>query len=132
MGGNDSTAPRSASRETPTKRGAAAERLAAEWLEARGLQVIARNVRYRGGEIDLICRDRESLVFVEVRQRSNTRFGGAAASITASKIARIVMAARLYLAANPTHARRPARFDCVLCGPNGEVEQWLRDAFQAD
>ena len=70
-------------RPTPAQaRGAAAEALAAEHLAAQGLRLIARNVRCRGGEVDLICLDRSHVVFVEVRLRTSTRFGGAAASIT--------------------------------------------------
>jgi putative endonuclease len=131
MGGKDSTGTPRPRRETPTQRGVAAESVAADWLQAQGLRIVARNVRYRGGEIDLICRDRGALVFVEVRQRSDGRFGGAAESITAAKIARIVLAARLYLAANPALASLPARFDCVLLGAGDRVERWIRDAFPA-
>lgn len=59
------------------KRGVAAELLAERYLTARGLIVEARNYRVRGGEIDLVCRDGESLVFVEVRLRSHVDYGGA-------------------------------------------------------
>lgn len=133
MGGNDSTrtAPRPAA--TARERGLAAERLAADWLAGRGLVVIERNVRYRGGEIDLVCREGGTLVFVEVRQRGDSRFGGAAESITPAKIRRIVLAARLYLAAHPALASLPARFDCVLLDTaTGTDLRWLRDAFPAD
>ena len=82
-------------------RGAAAEALAAEYLSARGLAIVARNYRCRGGEIDLIARDGDTLVFVEVRLRSSTAFGGAAAGITAAKRRRIALAARHL----PGHAR---------------------------
>jgi len=70
-------------------RGAAAEALAARFLAARGLTIIARNYRCRGGDIDLIARDRDTLVFVEVRLRSGDAFGGARASITAAKRRRL-------------------------------------------
>ncbi len=66
-------------------RGASAEALAASWLEARGLKLIARNVRFRYGEIDLVMDDGEALVFVEVRYRARDDYGGAAASVTAAK-----------------------------------------------
>jgi len=93
-------------------RGAAAEALAADFLAARGLTVVARNYRCRSGEIDIVARDRGVLVFVEVRLRSSTAFGGAAASITAAKRARMARAARHYLA----HLGRepPCRFDAIL------------------
>ena len=64
--------------------GAAAETLAAEFLEARGLAVVKRNYRCRGGEIDLIARHATTLVFVEVRLISST-FGGARAGTTDAK-----------------------------------------------
>lgn len=116
-----------------TRPGDAAEALAARHLEAAGLKVLARNFRCRGGEIDLVCRDRGALVFVEVRLRSNRDFGGAGASITATKRARIVLAARHYLAAHPADAQRDCRFDAVLLDRLDAARiEWLRDAFAAD
>ena len=108
--------------------GAAAEALAARHLERQGLRVIARNYRCRGGEIDLICEDRGCLVFVEVRLRRDSRFGGAAASIGHGKQARLMIAARHYLAGR---RERVCRFDAVLLSDlqEGSIE-WVRDAFQ--
>jgi len=74
-----------------------------------------------------ICRDGRVLVFVEVRQRSRSDYGGAGASITISKQRRIVLAARHYLAGQP---ECDCRFDCVLI--EGERLEWLKDAFTAD
>ena len=133
MGGKDSTRAAPQGAASARERGLAAERLAADWMAAQGLAVIDRNVRFRGGEIDLICRDHGTLVFVEVRQRGASRFGGAAESITPAKIRRIVLAARLYLAAHPALASLPARFDCVLLDTATVPEvRWLRNAFSAD
>ncbi len=92
--------------------GARAEALAADYLVAQGLHVVARNFRTRRGEIDLVMRDRASLVFVEVRLRTRSAFGGAAASITATKRARLVAAARAYLAT--LEREPPCRFDAIL------------------
>ena len=115
---------------TRQAQGAAAEQLAADYLQGRGLRLIERNFRVRGGEIDLICRDGASTVFVEVRLRSHTDFGGAAASITATKQARLVLAARHWL---QRHGETPCRFDCVLLdGLEPKNIEWLRDAFSAD
>lgn len=111
-------------------KGAAAEDEAARHLAAHGLRVIERNFRVRGGEIDLICRDGEAVVFVEVRLRRNLGFGGAGGSITATKQARIVMAARHWLARHRQYGEAPCRFDCVLL--DGDSVEWLRDAFAAD
>lgn len=112
--------------------GQQAEALAARFLERHGLQVVAQNFRCRGGEIDLVCRERRTLVFVEVRLRRNANYGGAAASITASKQARIILAARHYLSANAA-SESDCRFDCVLLdGLDENRIEWVRDAFSAD
>jgi len=107
-------------------RGAAAEALAAEFLTTRGLTIVARNYRCRGGEIDLIARDREMLVFVEVRLRSGRAFGGAAASITHAKRLRLKRAAGLYLAA--LGREPPCRFDAILLDAlDSSRIEWLVD-----
>lgn len=113
--------------------GNAAEDLAATHLESTGLRILMRNYRVRGGEIDCIALDGNTLVFVEVRLRRNTRFGGAAASIDNRKQQRIIHAARCYLLRYPRQAERPCRFDCVLLGSlNTDQLEWIKDAFQAD
>jgi putative endonuclease len=106
--------------------GTAAEDLASRFLAGQGLAIVERNWRRRCGEIDLIARDGATLVFVEVRLRRGAAFGGAAASITAAKRARIVAAAQLYLARMP---RPPAcRFDAVLLDALDPARvEWLRD-----
>lgn len=106
--------------------GERAERLAADYLAARGVTIIERNFRRRCGELDLVARDGETLVFVEVRLRTRRDFGGAAASITAAKRARIAAAAGLYLA-RLGHTP-PCRFDAVLLDAldPGRIE-WLKD-----
>ena len=78
--------------------GRAAEAIAAEHLSGHGLAIVERNVRSRHGEIDIVARDGDTLVFVEVRLRRPGRFGGAAGSITAAKRARMTAAAGEYLA----------------------------------
>jgi putative endonuclease len=107
--------------------GAAGEETAARYLVACGLQVLARNFRVKGGEIDLICRDGSATVFVEVRRRARSDFGGAAGSITLRKRQRLILAARHWLA---RHGDCACRFDCVLI--EGEQLEWVRDAFSAD
>jgi putative endonuclease len=111
--------------------GPAAEALAARHLASRGLAIVERNARSRYGEIDLVARDGDTLVFVEVRLRRSDRFGGAAASIGAAKRARMIAAAGGYLARLP---RAPAcRFDVVLLdGLDGARVEWLRDVVDAD
>ena len=106
--------------------GARAEALAEAFLAERGLTIVTRNWRTRRGEIDLIARHAGVLVFVEVRLRRNVRFGGAGASITATKRARIVAAANQYLA-GLAHTP-PCRFDAVLLDAlDVRRIEWLRD-----
>lgn len=109
-------------------RGEAAEELAAAYLQRQGLRLLARNWRVRGGEIDLVCADGATLVFVEVRLRRSRAFGGAAASITAAKKRRLILAARHYL---QRHPGEPAcRFDAILLESLSEAKLlWLKNAF---
>ncbi len=110
--------------------GAAFEKHAERYLQQQGLHVLERNVRYRYGEIDLIMRDAKgTLVFVEVRARSRpTRFGGAQASITATKKARIHRAAQGYLTRWPGPLPR-CRFDVLAFEGSNII--WLVDVLHA-
>ena len=111
---------------TLPNRGAAAEALAAEFLQGQGLTIIARNYRCRGGEIDLIASDGDTLIFVEVRLRSDAAFGGAAESITMAKKRRLAFAAAHYL--SRLNREPPCRFDAILLAAldPGRIE-WLVD-----
>ncbi len=116
------------------QRGGEAETLAAEYLSARGLEVLARNIRCKGGELDLLCRDGELLVVVEVRQRSRHDYGGALASITWRKRRKIIRATRYLLKTAPQWRNRRLRFDVI--GLQGLPErapelEWIKDAFRA-
>lgn len=115
--------------DTTTDAGRQAEHLAARHLERHGLRIVARNYRCRGGEIDLVCREGKTLVFVEVRLRRNAAFGGAGASITPGKQRRIALAAAHYLSARGQD-NAPCRFDCVLLATLDDTRlEWVRDAF---
>lgn len=114
------------------QRGDRHEAAALRLLESQGLVLLARNLHTRLGEIDLVMRDGDTLVFIEVRARAGTRFGGAAASISQEKQARLARAAGQWL---PELARRywagaapAARFDAVLF--DGGRAAWLRNAFE--
>lgn len=115
-------------------RGAAAEAMARALLEKSGLRWRAGNVRFRGGELDLVMHDPAtgSLVFVEVRYRRASTFGGGAASVDAGKRRRLVHAAQLYLAGHPALANLPCRFDVVEASGQPPRLHWIRDAFRAD
>jgi len=112
--------------------GQLAEERAGAWLATNGLKILARNVRCRGGELDLICLEGDTLVFVEVRLRTNPHFGCAAESITAAKRRRIIFAAKWwFLRAGRMYRDRPCRFDAVLFDNGLTAEpQWIRGAFE--
>jgi putative endonuclease len=95
-------------------------------LQRHGLRLVEANFRCKGGEIDLIMQDGDSLVFVEVRQRADRSHGGAAASVTPAKIRRLVRAAQWYLTRLPV---MPAcRFDLVAI--DGSQLEWLRNVIE--
>ena len=115
---------------TTKRSGDAAEDRALAHLLGRGLKLVERNYRtpHRGGgEIDLVMRDADTLVFVEVRKRASRDFGGAAASVGAAKQRRIVFAARHFLLR--FREPPPCRFDVV--GVEGGRIEWLQGAFDA-
>lgn len=110
--------------------GTAAEDLALCYLEAQGLTLVMRNFRCRAGELDLIMREGENLVFVEVRSRRYTRYGTPAESVTHTKQQKLLRAAAFYL--QRQRLDPPCRFDVVaILRSGGEPNiEWIRDAFQ--
>ncbi len=109
-------------------KGSDAKQRAAIFLQQQKLTLLESNYRYRFGEIDLIMREGDTVVFVEVRMRSSNRFGGAAASITAAKRLKLTRAARHYLAEHESDL--PCRFDAILISGERENKiEWIRDAF---
>ncbi|HET6433388.1 YraN family protein [Dyella sp.] len=114
--------------------GAQFEQRARRDLEQAGLRLLTQNFTTRHGELDLVMRDGEMIVFVEVRQRGGRGQGGAAASITRSKRERLLRTASLWLAAHPQHGQRACRFDVVSFDGVGDQAQmhWLRSAFEAE
>jgi len=117
--------------KAPTPRqasGQMAEDRALAYLQQRGLKLVERNFRCKGGEIDLVLAEPVSglLVFVEVRQRNSRRYGGAAASVTRSKQAKLIIAAEVFL---QRYAQPPAcRFDVVAI--DDDAIEWIRQAFE--
>jgi putative endonuclease len=114
--------------------GARVEALARDFLQRQGLEPVAANANYRDGELDLVMRDDDALVFIEVRYRRSTSFGGGAASVDARKCRKLVLAATRFLAAHREFARTPCRFDVIDASgdPEAPTFDWLRDAFRAD
>jgi putative endonuclease len=108
-------------------RGDAAEALAVEFLEARGLRIVARNYRCKAGEVDIIAQSGATTVFVEVRSRRSRSFGGAAESITAAKRRKVLVAARHYLTSRRLDCA--CRLDVVLLTGEPPRIEWIQDAF---
>lgn len=107
--------------------GSRAEDAALAYLQEQGLTLVERNYLCKGGEIDLIMQDGSMLVFVEVRKRSHTIFGGAAASVTPAKQRRLIKAAQHFL---QRYRMPPAcRFDVIAM--DGDTMQWLKNVLDA-
>ena len=107
--------------------GAVAEKNALAFLKQRGLNLVLQNYRSRWGEIDLIMRDQNELVFVEVRYRKHKSFGGPEASIDAHKQRRLIKTAETYLQKQSGDIM--ARFDVVAI--DSENIRWIKNAFEA-
>jgi putative endonuclease len=115
------------------QRGVAAEQLAAEYLKVRGTKILARNLRCKAGELDLVCLDAGVLAIVEVRQRGSAEFGGAAASVTCAKQLKIIRAAQFFLRREKHWRNFPMRFDVLAIEglPQGAHRvDWVKDAFR--
>lgn len=122
------TAERASGERSTVARGQSYEAVARAYLESQGLVWIASNHRCRFGEIDLIMSDQERLVFIEVRFRRSSGYGGASASVDARKQRRLVTAARHYLSRCPTE--RPCRFDVIAINGQESI-RWIKGAFDA-
>ncbi|WP_299941611.1 YraN family protein [uncultured Microbulbifer sp.] len=102
---------------------------AADYLRRAGLAVIEHNYRSRFGEIDLIARDSDTVVFVEVRFRRSNHFGGAGASVDARKQQKLLATACGYLQKHNLDC--PCRFDVLAIDSDAQNIQWIKNAFEA-
>ena len=111
-------------------KGAKYEEQAALFLEKAGFKILDRNWACPMGELDIVARKGDTLVFAEVRERSNPGYGTPAESVTPAKRAKIIKTAMAYM-----NARRPEaetfRFDVIGIVP-GEPPEHIEDAFSAD
>ena len=117
--------------------GLEAEKLAATFLANHGLKLVMQNYHCRFGEIDLIMQDSSTLVFVEVKLRSSSQFGGAAASITPQKQQKLILTAQHYLQQHVKNQSQIAcRFDAILMHRANlkptdlQHIEWIRNAFE--
>ncbi|WP_269085712.1 YraN family protein [Pseudomonas sp. BMS12] len=109
--------------------GRVAEEQAEALLKRHGLSLLARNWNCRGGELDLVMLDGDTVVFVEVRYRRHAAWGGALESVDARKRQRLILAAELFLQRESRWSKSPCRFDVVAFAPAQEPN-WLRNAFE--
>ncbi|HEY8384825.1 MAG TPA: YraN family protein [Porticoccaceae bacterium] len=122
-------------RAAPSVAGHAAEQAAVDFLRSHGVAIEARNAASRRGEIDIVARDGDLLLFIEVRLRSNPRFGSGAASVDPRKQQRLISAASYYLVKHYGSRPPPCRFDVLSLSPAPEQSspyrvEWLQDAFR--
>jgi len=116
---------------TKRKVGEHFEKQACQYLKHQGLILEAKNVNFRFGEIDLIMRDKQQLVFVEVRFRNSKQFGGSTASVDKHKQSKIIKAAHLYLQQHYNNQPPSCRFDVIAFeGSKDNLKtQWIKNAF---
>ena len=124
--------PQTQGRNMSQQIGFAAETFGCDYLLAQGLRLVRSNYRSRLGEIDLIMRDGDYLVFVEVRARCSNLFGGPLASVTASKQKKIIKTALCYLSATKSHDKPPVRFDVLGIEGTPSRVTWIKNAFGVD
>ena len=112
--------------------GSQGEQIAEQYLRKQGLQYLNRNANYRFGEIDLVMLDKDTIVFIEVRVRSNPHYGSGAESVTFNKQRKLIKAAQLWISQNRRYADRNFRFDVISLTSGGEINDclWYKDAFR--
>lgn len=111
------------------------EQASCTWLSRQGCRVLTRNYRCRLGEIDIIASSEQTLLFVEVRVRTNPRFASAAASVDSRKQRRLQCAASHYLQRQSVGAHPCCRFDVIvweMAPESGKLHpRWIKGAFRA-
>ncbi len=114
------------------QRGNAAEALARQHLEQQGLRLLAQNWRCRLGELDLVMLDADTVVFVEVRYRRHSAWGGAVESVDARKREKLSRAAQHFLQQESRWAKHPCRFDVIAINADSQAPaqlNWIQNAF---
>ena len=111
--------------------GKTAEQIACQYLLAESLTLVVRNYTCRFGEIDLIMQDRDFLVFIEVRTRSNQNYASALESIDYRKQQKLINTAQFYLQTHHLIDKVPCRFDVIAVSftQNGHNFDWIKNAF---
>ena len=121
------------------KKGYYVEKIVTTFLIKQGLEEICCNYSCKSGEIDLILKDQDTLVFTEIRYRNSTSFGSSIETVSTNKQKKIIRTAEHFLQANPWSKNYYCRFDVVGASPSilkkdisyDELElNWIKDAFQ--
>lgn len=118
---------------TGQRLGESAEQHAAAFLASKGLSLISRNFRCRRGEIDLVMTDGETLVFVEVRLRRNTRFATPLATVDQRKQRKLMLTAAVFLKIHPQLRNQRCRFDVIAYDGDSQASaepRWIKQAFE--
>ncbi len=112
--------------------GTEAERAAEAYLAGQGLKLLLRNARCRLGEIDLVMRDGETIVFIEVRKRRHRHYGGAAQSVDQRKQRKLILTAQFLMTRYPQWSAHPCRFDVLAFEADSDQDTplWYKDAFR--
>jgi len=113
--------------------GKQAEQYACQFILAQGLQIIAQNWYCRQGEIDIIARDDDTVIFIEVRYRKRAEYGNGAESVHYYKRKRIISCARHYIHTHPATEKCMIRFDVFSMSKDSDGQfnsHWIQDAFQ--
>jgi len=115
------------------KTGDEIEALACQYLQQRGLKTLSRNFNCPRGELDVVMEDGDTIVFVEVRYRSNARFGSSAESVNKTKQDKLITSALYYLQQHPKYRDRPSRFDVIAVSLQKTKTDinWIKSAFDA-
>lgn len=116
-------------KDRTNQQGSLAETQAEQFLQQQGLLLLHKNFRCKTGEIDLIMRDQHTLVFIEVRLRSNRQFSSAAESVTWQKQQKIIRTAQVYLLKHNLLDKVRCRFDVITFDRPQGHPQWIKDAF---
>lgn len=108
--------------------GSEKEKLAAEYLQKRGYEIVTCNYRCRQAEIDIIAKKEEYLIFIEVKYRKNKQYGGSLYAVSRAKQQKISYAARHYIAGHNIDLDHPMRFDVLAI--DGEEIMHIKNAFE--
>ena len=103
------------------------EELAIKFLEEQGAVLLAKNVYFHGGELDIIAKDGEYICFIEVKYRKNRAYGFPEEAVTAAKQKKIIQGAKVFLYQNHYPTETPCRFDVISIYQ--EEITWIKDAF---